>query len=137
VAVGHDNTTRVDDETRAERIDATRRRRLIVLSRAALPVLPAPILEKLFEEFLKRRPRWQLGHGAASQIDRLLGRNVYDGIDNLLRHIGDSLRSARGRWSRHRKKGDGCCRGYGQAGPTAACFRAESVCAHGRQFSWE
>jgi hypothetical protein len=75
-----------------------------------------------------------LRHGTASQIDRLLGRNVYDGIDNLFRNIGDSLRSARGRWSR-RKKGDGRRRGYGQAGPTEPCFRAESVCAHGRQFS--
>jgi hypothetical protein len=113
---------------------------LVVLPWAVLTVLPilaAPILKKFLEEFLKGRSRRQLRHCATSQIDRLFGRNVYDGIDDLLRHIGDTLRSARDRGSGHRKESDDCSCGYGQAGLTEACFRAESVCAHGRQFSWE
>jgi hypothetical protein len=73
VIVRHDESARVDDKTGTQRIDATRCRRLIVLSRAALAVLPTPVLEKLFEEFLKRRSRRQLRHRAASQIDRLFG----------------------------------------------------------------
>src|SRR5581483_11492488 len=100
-----------------------------------LAVLAAAVLEKLLEELLEGRAGRQLRHCVAAQIHGLLGRDIDDGVDDLLGNVGDAFGPTRGS---RRYRPSNCANEQNGSRRTAdMCRHTGKECAHGRRFSWE
>ena len=140
VIVGHDDAGGVDDEAGAERVGLVRLQ--IAALRTARTAMA--VLEEIVEEFLERRARRQLRHGApavaaALGLDGLRGRDVDHRVDDLLGDIGDAVGAARQGRHRRQDAGDANAGAKADRGQQRAQAMAQgwNRTGHIRSLSWK
>ena len=77
--VGHDDACGIDDESRAERVGLARLQFAVLVTAPVTAfgtgARTTAVLEKIVEEFLEWRARWQLRHRAPAPAAKPLGLN--------------------------------------------------------------
>src|SRR5216684_2287455 len=141
VIIGHHDSGRIDDEAGAQRIDAARPIRPVLV---VVTLLTAAIFEELVEEFLEWRSGGQRGlrRRAIAPLDALRCRDVDDCVDDLFGHISDVVRAASLGWrrnERNRRHDSGSCRQHYWIRRTnkQTTKTGERKASHGRQVSSE